>query len=127
VGGYALLGGDPAPEPGQPPGRIEEVAPSPSPLSGVWIGSWEDGIQSRLVIEAVHGGTARALYAWGETASGPPRGGWEQVRAKVYPDGSLSWGHPGRFRFRLTPDGRRLDGEFAWKGASTAITLRRVP
>lgn len=127
VGGYALLGGDTPPESVPAPGRLEEATANPSPLSGVWKGNWDDGTQSRLVIEAVQGGTARALYAWGKSASEAPNGGWEQVRAQVYPDGSLGWGHPGRFRFRLAPDGRHLDGEFAWRGGRTAITLERIP
>ena len=129
VGGFALL--DTEIPPASPSrqdaaGQAGDADTCQGLVCGVWEGTWNGGLASRLVIAQASEGTATVYHAWGDHPGGPLKAGWEQARAKLLPDGSLQWGYPGRFSLRPTADGRQLDGEYAWGSQIARITLRRV-
>lgn len=129
LGGYLTL--DPAPpwregEATIPSPRSESRSGAQFPSSGIWEGTWQGGLPTRLIVEAAEEGEVTVLYAWGVKSSGPLRGGWEQARAAVQPDGSIRWGHPGTFSFRLAPDGQSLEGEYTWGGRLATIRMLRA-
>src|SRR5262245_15975603 len=60
-------------------------------LSGIWEGVWDDGLPSRLAVEALERDSAVVVYAWADSPDAPFHSGWIRRRVPVLPGGMLEW------------------------------------
>jgi imidazolonepropionase-like amidohydrolase len=110
------------------PGHIGIIPPAPevgpaAAFSGAWAGTWDGGVEHRLVVEAVEPPTARVVYAWGRGAGQP---GWIRVRGELA-EGTLTLTlpRPATVTYRRQPDGT-LDATYDWAEGRSRAQMRRV-
>ncbi len=110
---------------GPPEIRITPPAPDLNPklaaLSGMWEAAQETLASTRVVVvEQINETRASLLLI------GPTRGGWQRVRARVSPTGSIEWGFPVIFTLRLLEDGTTLESQVRRVGPLAQTTRKTV-
>ncbi len=130
LGWYIASGKIPGVVPGPPEAKIippsPHLAPNLAALSGVWESPEGGVLPSRLVVEQIEPTWASIVYFWGDDPTGNFRGGWKRVTARVFPDGKLRWGHPGKFTIEISEDGLSLVGKKEQAGNASTFTMRRT-
>ncbi len=105
--------------------RITLPAPDLDPklaaLSGIWEAAQESLASTRVVVvEQITDTRADLLLI------GPTRGGWQRVRGRVSPAGSIEWGFPVIFTLRLLGDGSTLESQVRRVEPLARTTLAKV-
>ena len=103
-----------------------DLAPHFAAFSGIWEGSQDRCLPSRLVVEKIHPNWATIVYTWTDHPTGSFKAGWARVRAKALPDGTLRWGYPGRFTVRLVDGGTSLEGKMEQGGSVSTFRMNKV-
>lgn len=93
---------------------------------GIWEGTWDSGIASRLVVRGVSQGQANVVYEWSTDPTGGRVSGFRRLAEVREAEGTLTWGETPKLAFRLSPDGQTLRGEWERDGIVSVATLRRV-
>ncbi len=110
---------------GPPEIRITPPAPDLDPklaaLSGMWEAPQESLASTRVVVvEQITESRANLLLI------GPTRGGWQRIRGRVSPTGSIEWGFPVIFTLRLLEDGTTLESQVRRVEPLARTTLKKV-
>ena len=103
-----------------------DLAPKLAALSGVWEPDQRSFPTTRVVVEQINETWATILLTGRDSSPGYPNGGWERVRARVFPDGEVRWGYPVKFALRVAEDGTTLEGKSERAGVAARTTLRKV-
>ncbi len=98
------------------PGTTKDIAG----LSGIWVGHWDGGSASTLVVEKIEGSSATVVYSWGENPDFKLKAGFKHLQGRINPDGSLyiNLGGP-EILYKLSADQKHLSGEYSWLGDVT--------
>ena len=129
-----------APAPSRPPvsallPRLPAAAAIPVPpgvpsgqarFLGIWEGTWDSGIASRLVVRGITQGKANIVYEWSTDPQGVRASGFRRLADVRESDGTLTWGQAPTLTFRVSADGETLQGEWEREGMVSLATLRRV-
>jgi hypothetical protein len=105
--------------------------PSELPLTharwlGIWEGTWDSGIASRLVVRGINQGQANIVYEWSTDPKGARVSGFRRLAEVRDSDGILTWGQTPKLTFRVSADGQTLYGEWEREGTISSATLRKV-
>jgi hypothetical protein len=129
-GAYTVLALNSPMLPGPPNIKITppspDLAPKLAALSGVWEPAQRSFPTTRVVVEQINETWATILLTGREDSHENSNGGWERVRARVFPDGEVRWGYPVRFALRIAEDGATLEGKSERAGVATRTTLKKV-
>jgi len=93
---------------------------------GIWEGTWDSGIVSRLVVRSIADGKAQVVYEWSTDPQGQKVEGFRRLADVNAPAGTLTWGEAPTLTFRVSPDGQTLQGEWERDGMVSLVTLRKV-
>jgi hypothetical protein len=66
-------------------------------FSGVWAGTWDGVLPSRLIVERVTARSADVILVWGKGRDPNLKPGWLRVTAQVLSDGRITWGRNSPF------------------------------
>jgi len=106
-----------------PPGLPVELAG----LVGTWEGSWDGELFCRLVVEHIDGRSAQVVYAWADDPRGTFKGDYQRREAMVSAEvRGITWGDKPRITFRLSPDRKKLLGEWENDGRLSLITMTKA-
>lgn len=97
----------------------------PDDLTGAWYGTYANGREAVLAVEALEGSAATALYAWGPRERSDSATFGTVNRSGRLADGTLVFDEPGLSTLRAKP---RPDGllDVIWSGADGHETLTTV-
>lgn len=93
---------------------------------GIWEGTWDSGIASRLVVRGIVDGKANIVYEWSTDPQGQKVDGLRRLADVNGPAGTLTWGPAPTLTFRVNPDGQTLQGEWERDGMVSLVTLRKI-
>ena len=96
-------------------------------LLGIWEGTWDSGIASRLVVRGIAQGKANIVYEWSDDPKGIRVSGFRRLAEVIDQEGTITWGQAPKLTFRLSADGQTLQGEWERQGMVSLATLRKVP
>lgn len=105
-----------------PPG----VPASQARLLGIWEGSWDSGMASRLVVRGITQGKANIVYEWSTDPKGMRVSGFRRLVDVSEPAGTITWGQAPKLTFHVSADGQTLQGEWEKDGMVSVATLKRV-
>jgi hypothetical protein len=109
----------------EPPGP--EVPGNVGAFSGIWIGKWEPGPCSAIIVEAVHpDGVAQVIYVWGSYFLFGIKAGKEHSQGKII-SGKLSLSADnGRAEIQYVPNGPdQLSGVYTAKAGKVRGMFNR--
>jgi hypothetical protein len=104
----------------------EDLAPELAAFSGIWECHSHGVLPSRLIVEEIHPNWATVVYSWADHPTGEPKAGWARVRTKVFPDGKMQWGFPGKFTVEVAGDGMTIEGKKEQGGRVATFTMKKV-
>lgn len=93
---------------------------------GIWEGTWDSGVASRLVVRSIADGKAQIVYEWSTDPLGQKVDGFRRLADVNVPAGTLTWGEAPTLTFRVSADGRTLRGEWERDGQVSLATLRKL-
>jgi len=93
---------------------------------GIWEGTWDSGVASRLVVREIKQGKASIVYEWSTDPRGVRVSGFRRLADVREAEGTLTWGQAPKLTFRWNADGQTLQGEWERDGMVSLATLRRV-
>lgn len=93
---------------------------------GIWEGTWDSGIASRLVVRGITQGKANIVYEWSNDPKGTKVSGLKRLADVIEEEAKITWGQAPKLTFHLTPEGQTLEGEWESQGRVSLATMRRV-
>jgi hypothetical protein len=113
------------------PAEAKIWVPAEVPLAaarwfGIWEGTWDSGIASRLVVRGITQGKADIVYEWSTHPQGERVNGFRRLADVRESEGTLTWGQAPTLTFRVSADGQTLQGEWEREGMVSLATLRKV-
>jgi hypothetical protein len=113
-----------------PPAATISVPPgipsSQARLIGIWEGTWDSGIASRLVVRGITQGKANIVYEWSSDPKGIKVSGFRRLADVSEQEGKLTWGQAPKLTFQLSADGQTLLGEWETQEMVSLATMRKV-
>lgn len=95
-------------------------------LLGIWEGTWDSGIASRLVVRGITQGKANVVYEWSNDPQGVRVSGFRRLADVSESEETITWGQTPKLTFRLSANGQTLQGEWERDGMVSLATLRRL-
>ena len=95
-------------------------------LLGIWEGTWDTGIASRLVVRGIVQGKANVVYEWSDDPAGIRVSGFRRLADVREQEGTITWGEAPKLTFHLSANGQTLHGEWEQEGMVSLATLKKI-